>query len=85
MNYVICIYEENNGLIGVAANYLAAVDFLIKKYWLDENEVTDEGIFVCEKFGEKWIEAIENLTLQEFNEVFFSRFYLEKEEVHYKY
>jgi len=85
MDFVICINEECHGLIGIAANYLAAIDFLIKKQWLDDNEITDEGILVGEKFGEKWIEAIENLGLPKFNEVFLDRFYLERREVHHKY
>lgn len=85
MNYVICIYEDNHGLIGIAANYLAAIDFLIKKNWLNDNTVTGEGLFVCEEFGEKWVEAIENLGLQKFNDVFLNTFLLEKNEVHHKY
>lgn len=85
MNYVICINEDCHGFIGIAADYLAAIDFLIKENWLDDYEITDEGILVGEKFGEKWVEAIENLGLQKFNDVFLDRFYLEKRKIHYKY
>jgi len=85
MDCVICIYEENYGLIGVAADYLAAVDFLIKYQWLDNTEITENGISVGEEFGEKWVEAIENLGPKKFNDIFFEKFYLEEEKIYYKY
>lgn len=86
MDYVICIYEESHGLIGIAADYLAAIDFLIKEQWLDnDTEITDEEIPVGEKFGEKWVEAIESLEPKKFNDIFFERFYLEEEKIYHKY
>lgn len=85
MNYVICINEECHGFIGIAASYISAIDFLIKNNWLDDNEITDEGILVGEKFGEKWVEAIENLELEKFNDVFMNTFYLERKKVYSKY
>ena len=49
MKTVICIHEENHGLIGVAKDYKSAIDFLIREEWLDcylrlidesENDIT---------------------------------------------
>lgn len=80
---VICIYEDNHGLIGVAKDYTSAIEYLIEETdWLDENEITDEGLSVREKFGENWTEPIYNLEMCEFNDLFFGRFSLEEREVY---
>ena len=80
---VICVYEDNHGLIGIAKDYTSAIKYLIEEtHWLDENEMTDEGLFVGEKFGENWAELIYNLKIQEFNDIFLDRFLLREVEVY---
>ena len=44
MKTVICIHEDNHGLIGVAKDYKSAIDFLIRDEWLDCNlKLIDEN------------------------------------------
>ena len=35
---VICIFEENHGFIGVAKDLRHAINFLIEKNWVNEND-----------------------------------------------
>ena len=41
MKTVICIHEDNHGLIGIAKDYKSAIDFLIREEWLDCNSDND--------------------------------------------
>jgi len=80
---VICIYEDNHGLIGIAKDYTSAIKYLIDGTdWLDEDEITDEGLSVGEKFGENWKESIYNLGIKEFNDIFLDRFLLKETAVY---
>lgn len=38
MSKVYCIYEDNHGMIGVAKDFVSAIDGLIKENWLDGDE-----------------------------------------------
>lgn len=80
---VICIYEDNHNLIGIAKDYTFAIKYLIEETnRLDENEITDKDISVYGIFGENWVESIYDLGIWEFNDVFFGRFSLEEREVY---
>ena len=65
MKTVICIHEDNHGLIGVAKDYKSAIDFLIREEWLDCNSDNDI-ILICKSDN-----------IDKFNDEFEGRFYLE--------
>ena len=88
MNNVILISEDNHGLIGVATNYISAINFLIEYDWLNENtEISyfngNEGpSSVKDTFGENWQQAIKNLSLGEFNDTFDDSFLLDPQNIY---
>ena len=65
MKTVICIHEDNHGLIGIAKDYKSAIDFLIREEWLDCNN--DNDIIIIRKWD----------NIDKFNDEFEGRFYLE--------
>lgn len=83
MNNVILVSEENHGLITVTANYISAINFLMEYDWLNENtEIfyfngNDGSSSVKDTFGENWQQAIKNLSLKEFNDIFDGSFLLD--------
>lgn len=80
---VICIYEVDHGVIGIAKNYESAIKFLVEKEcWINMYEVTDEGYTMYEKFGVNWLESIYYLGIKKFNDVFFNRYFLREMEVY---
>lgn len=84
MKKAIVISEDNHGLIGLAANYPLAIDFLIKENWLDENTevwVNHRGYLLKEVFPD-WQREIKSWTIKKFNEFFSENLYLEPMEVY---
>ena len=89
MQTVITIQEDNHGLIGIAKNYISAIDFLIKQNWLDEKyEVLVDDAFgltesIAYHLGESWKDIIKNnWDIEQFNMFFEGSFYLNIEEVY---
>ena len=85
---VLLIHEDNHGVIGVAKDVDSAVSFLIKKGWLFENTYIchDNGSGwvwdpIKEVYGKDWEHFLRSLTVEQFNEIWESCFYLEEEEV----
>lgn len=75
MKKVYCVYESNYGMvIGLATDYLSAIDGLIDEDWLNGNtELVDEdgNFFTIEgKIGEKWLDKIKKWDITTFN-IFF--------------
>ena len=56
MKTVICIHEDNHGLIGIAKDYKSAIDFLIREEWLDCN--SDDDKFNDEFEGRFYLEVM---------------------------
>lgn len=88
MKTVITINEENHGQIGIAKNYVSAIDFLINDYWLtgdnevecEKNLTDDYSVFTV--LGEDWQEKVKALSIDEFNELFMWHFELTEVEVY---
>ena len=62
---IIVIVEDNHGVIGVAASYKAAKQWLIRKGWVDcytefWNPDTNMSSSLEELYGENWKEAYMN-------------------------
>ena len=67
---IVIIVEENHGNIGVAANYKAAKQWLIRKGWVDQyseiyNCDTSKWESLEELYGENWKEAYMNFDKEE--------------------
>lgn len=82
MKEVICIQEDNHGLVGVAKDYKSAIDFLMREEWLDGNiELIDENdndTTIKERFGLQWDKVIRKWdNIDKFNNEFEGIFYLE--------
>ena len=87
MQTVVLIEEENHGMIGVAKDYLSAIDFLIANNWLDGNfEFYDvdygDTKTIVEDLREEWKEVILSWDTETFNNYFEGLFYLTIEEVY---
>ena len=70
---VISMWEENHGFLGIAKDYLSALDFLIEDHWLDENTqlpIKSGWPTVKEYLGENWKETLETWSMCEFNDLF---------------
>ena len=80
----IVINEENHGFIGLAANYPWAIDFLIKKDWLNGNVeiAANYGDCLLKEIFPNWQEEIKSWDIKKFNELFDGEFYLEPVEVY---
>ena len=81
MKEVICIQEDNHGLVGIAKDYKSAIDFLMREEWLDGNrELIDENgndTTVRERFGLQWGKVIRQWdNVDKFNNEFEGMFYL---------
>lgn len=89
MQTVVLIEEDNHGQIGVAKDYLSAIDFLIKEGWLDEsyevwvdNEIS-LTFTIVEHLGEDWQIIIrDEWDTENFNNFFDGSFYLTIENVY---
>lgn len=85
MKKVYCVYEDNHGMIGVAKDYLSAIDGLIKEGWLDGNtELPDDNdcaSTVKEIFGEEWAGLIEQWGVTHFNIFFEGCFWISTMEI----
>ena len=85
---VLVIHEDDHGVIGVARyegeQAKWAVELLIKRCWLDSSThvwYETNGDWQCDEvsvaFGENWEDCMKNLTIDEFNELWDERFFLE--------
>lgn len=90
MKRAIVIHEDCHGLIGLAANYPLAIDFLIKENWLNgdtEIFVTKyqnyqfQAVLLKEIFP-NWQREIKSWTIEKFNTFFCCLFHLESMEVY---
>lgn len=80
---IILISEENHGIIGVAANYRAAKQWLIRAGWVDcytefWNPITNMSSPLEELYGETWKEAYMNFDKEDME---YMGFYLRVEEL----
>lgn len=88
MQTVVTIQEDNHGLIGIAKDYLSAIDFLVNENWLDEKFevwVDNEDYLtqsIKDKLGKNWKEIISTWNTEQFNNYFEGNFYLVIEEVY---
>ena len=80
MKKVYVIYEDNHGMIGVANDYLSAIDGLIEEKWLNGDTVmlddNDNPSTVKEVFGEEWVDLIKHWDKDVFNINFEGIFYI---------
>lgn len=83
---VIKIEEDNHGFIGVAANYPAAIDFLVNDYWLEDSTEIWMGDDTYRRLDEvisgDWVEKMKNWGIENFNDFWGSSFYLTEVEVY---
>ena len=87
---VIIIQEDNHGLIGIAKNYISAIDFLVNENWIDENyevwvDELDEDYIkqsIKDNLGENWKEIVSTWNTEKFNNFFDGSFYLTIEDVY---
>lgn len=80
----ILMYEDNHGLIGLAACYRFAVEFLIEENWLNDFTmvwVNHRGYLLKEIFPH-WREEIKNWDVETFNKYFDGLFHLECMKIH---
>lgn len=80
---IVVIVEENHGNIGVAENYKAAKQWLIRKGWVDQhsdiyNRDTSEWESLIELYGENWKEVFMNFDKKDMENM---GFYLEDGEL----
>lgn len=80
---VVVIYEDNHGFIGVAANYKAAKQWLIRKGWVDQhsdiyNHDASKWESLEELYGENWKEVYMNFDKEDMENM---GFYLNDEEL----
>lgn len=80
---IVVIYEDNHGFIGVAANYKAAKQWLIRKGWVDQhsdiyNHDTSKWESLVELYGESWKEVYMNFDKEDMENM---GFYLEDKEL----
>lgn len=81
---VIVINEDHHGDIGFAVNYNYAIDFLVKKDWLNENTgvwINHHGFLLKEVFSD-WEKEIKNWNIKKFNDFFLNSFYLKEVEIY---
>ena len=79
----IVISEENHGFIGLATDYLWAIDFLIKEDWLDgDTDIYYDHWFLLKEIFPNWQEEIKSWNIKKFNDFFDGYFYLEPMEVY---
>lgn len=91
---MICIVITNwdNHFLSTATDYESAIDFLIKKGWLnaydqvsvDYDETLHDYPMVEEFFGNDWEQKLFSLGLEKFNETFFDSYRLKEVEIHSK-
>lgn len=71
---VLTVYEDNHGLIAICADVPTAVDYLVSKNWIWENDiiVDDNGdeVTILAYFGEQWQEKLKSLENWKFNSFF---------------
>ena len=70
MKKVICIHEDNHGLIGIAKDYKSAIDFLVREEWLTD-EIEPIDIVIISQWDD----------IDKFNNEFNGIYYLEVMEV----
>lgn len=79
----IAIYGDNHGSIGLATNYLWAIDFLIKEQWLDgDTEIYYDHLLLLKEIFPNWQEEIKSWDIKKFNNFFQCYFYLEPMEIY---
>ena len=85
MKKVYCVYEDNHGMIGLATDYISAIDGLINENWLHEKiEMVDENdnlFLLKEKLGKKWLEKIKSWNVEKFNIFFDGIFWINQMEI----
>lgn len=88
MKEVICVEEDNHGLVGIATDYQSAIDGLVQIDWLnDQTEIyteikgIDRYFTLKEILGNNWLNEIKLWNEDKFNEFFEGMFYLDKMEV----
>ena len=80
---IVVIVEENHGVIGIATNYKAAKQWLIRKEWVDQyseiyNHNTSKWESLEELYGENWKETFMNFDKEDMECM---GFYLKDEEL----
>lgn len=86
MKTVICVYEDNHGLLTIAKDYVSALDFLIKENWLEDSTEIWAGDYyythLVEEMGEDWADKMRDWDIEHFNDYWENSFYLEEREVY---
>jgi hypothetical protein len=80
MKGLICIEEENHGIIGYVEDASAVIDWLVKNAWLDSDtciydESREEWVSVQSFFGSDWKNELSARGLAELEEIFDGMFY----------
>ena len=83
---IVVINEENHGLLGVARDYISAIDFLVRDGWLDQStkmwdERRNEWVSLEKSFGSNWVSVISKWSIDAFNDKL-SQFQLVLTDVH---
>lgn len=81
----IVINECNHGILGIAANYKSAINFLIAEDWLSDytdiySKEKDEWITLIE-WHSNWKEYLLSHDMDDFNVLFEDTFYLEDHDI----
>ena len=84
---VILVNEDNHGLLTVAKDYKAALDYLLDNHWIhDDTAIWDERVnwWVELKYaqGEDWFDDMCRWSINEFNDYWDGSFYLDEIEVY---
>lgn len=84
---VILVNEDNHGLLTMAKDYKAALDYLLDNHWIEDNtEVWDERVNGWIKLkdaqGEDWFDDMCRWTINEFNDYWDGSYYLKEVEVY---
>lgn len=89
--YIYICYEEDNGVLIVADSVESAIDYLIADNWITEgteihidNSGYGDWVELGNHFGDEWETIIRNLSRNNFNLMFFERFYIRKDELYTK-
>lgn len=83
---IVVINEENHGLLGVARDYISAIDFLVRDDWLDRftemwDDYKDAWVSLEKSFGSDWLSVISKWDIDTFNDKL-SQFQLVLTDVH---
>lgn len=86
MKTVICVYEDNHGLIAIAKDYASALDFLIKENWLEDNTEIWAGdyyyTYLVEALGKDWPDKMRDWDIEHFNDYWENSIYLKEEKIY---